>query len=89
LNTIALEAFLARLYTDDTLRNAFLAAPAETARRAGLDEDTVRVLTVIDRDGLRLAAVSYASKRAAHARNRSARNGPAHLWRRLQVLLNR
>ena len=89
MNAAAMEAFLARLYTDDALRGAFLATPAAVARRAGLDEETVHALVLIDRDGLRLAADSYASKRAAHARERGGKRGPAGLLQRLRVLLGR
>ncbi len=63
----ALEAFLARLYTDAVLRSAFLRAPENVAREAGLCEETVRALTRIDGEGLVLAAESFAHKRAAHA----------------------
>lgn len=89
MNTAGMEAFLARLYTDGTLRNVFLAAPADTARRAGLDEADVQALVLIDRDGLRLAADSYAVKRTAHARERGGKNGPARLLQRLRTLLDR
>lgn len=61
-----LEAFLARLYTDDALHSAFAADPAAVARSAGLDEDAVQALVRIDRVGLALAKQSFATKRAAH-----------------------
>lgn len=78
----ALEAFLARLYTDAVLRSAFLAAPENVAREAGLGEEAVRSLACIDRDGLVLAAESYAHKRAAHGgKDRAA--GVLALVRRL------
>jgi len=67
MNARALEAFLARLYTDETMRRAFLARPLIVARAAGLDEEAVQRLARIDREGLVLAAESYARKRAAHA----------------------
>jgi hypothetical protein len=61
----ALEALLARLYTDDALCNAFLAAPEAVARQAGLAEASVQGLLAIDRDGLRLTAASLAARRVA------------------------
>jgi hypothetical protein len=51
MSAAALETFLARLYTDRMLRSAFLAAPENDARGAGLDEDAVRSLVSIDREG--------------------------------------
>lgn len=62
-----LETFLARIYTDARLREAFLADPDETTSAQGLDESEVQALKHIDRDGLEFAARSYARKRAAHA----------------------
>jgi hypothetical protein len=87
MNAAWLEAFLARLYTDDALRRDFCARPAEVARAAGLDAATVDQLQAIDRDGLHLAADSYARKRAAHARlqQRAARDWTQRLsafWRK-------
>lgn len=73
----SLETFLARLYTDPALRSAFLANPAEVAIEAGLDQDAARALEQIDRDGLELAAESFARKRAARRANR--RSLPAWL----------
>ena len=70
MNARAMEAFLARLYTDGELRRAFLARPEAAAREAGLDEQAVRSLAAIDREGLELAADSYDTKRAGHARKR-------------------
>jgi hypothetical protein len=63
----SLEGFLARLYTDASLRRRFLAQPEAIARQAGFDEQTVRALVDIDREGLVLAAQSIARKHAAHA----------------------
>jgi len=63
-----LESLLARLYTDARLRAAFLSDPAGIARSHGLDEREVEALRSIDRDGLELAARSYAQKRETHAR---------------------
>jgi hypothetical protein len=66
MNAIAMEAFLARLYTDARLRAEFLAAPRATALRSGLDAEDAQALEAIDRVGLELAADSYAHKRNAH-----------------------
>lgn len=79
MNPIALEAFLARLYTDPALRAAFLADPVAVARAAGLDVDTSRSLANIDRAGLELAAESFARKRAARRPQRRAGWIPAWL----------
>lgn len=80
----AVEQLLARLYTDDALRHEFLASPEAVARRAGLDEGATRQLAAIDRDGLVLAASSYAHKRQAHAAHRAGRPWLAwwRAWRR-------
>jgi len=68
----AFEAFLARLYVDARLRAAFLADPTGVARAAALTEEEVAALAAIDRQGLELAANSFAHKRAAKSRR------PAH-----------
>jgi hypothetical protein len=81
VNAAALERFLARLYTDDALRRAFLAQPDAVARAAGLDEATAQQLMQIDREGLALAADSYARKRAAHA----GKHRRAGLWSRVRA----
>jgi hypothetical protein len=70
-----LEAFLARLYTDARLREAFLANPERATRAKGLDATEIEALKNIDRDGLEFAARSYAHKRAAHAHT-----GPRRSW---------
>jgi len=64
----AFEAFLARLYVDAVFRAAFLADQLGVARAAGLEEDEVAALGAIDRQGLVLAANSFAHKRAAKTR---------------------
>ena len=59
----SLEAYLVKLYLDRDARRAFLADPRRAATVAELD-----------RDGLELAARSFAAKRAAQApRGRWAR----------------
>ncbi len=64
----AFEEFLARLYTDAELRAAFLADPAGVARSAALTDAEIAALAAIDRQGLALAANSFAHKRAARNR---------------------
>jgi hypothetical protein len=64
----AMERLLARLYTDAALRRRFVAEPLEVARQAGLDAAEARAFAAIDREGLVLAARSYAHKRAGRAR---------------------
>ena len=61
---MTLEAFLARLYTDPALRAAFLDRPREVARMHGVAAQDAEALARIDRDGLQLAAESFARKRA-------------------------
>ena len=65
-----LESFLARLYTDERLRSAFLENPDEAMSAHELDASEVAALRNIDRAGLAFAARSYAHKRAAHATSR-------------------
>jgi hypothetical protein len=62
------EQFLARLYVDADLRARFLADPVGEALRAGLDRATAERLAEIDREGLELAANSFAKKRERHSR---------------------
>jgi hypothetical protein len=59
-----LEAFLARLYTDEAALAQFLAAPRAAALAAGLDAGEAAALAEADRDGLVMAARSFAAKRA-------------------------
>ncbi|MBX7222117.1 MAG: hypothetical protein K1Y36_19350 [Blastocatellia bacterium] len=63
MNGENLEAFLARLYVDENLRERFLANPQAEAERAGLSSEESAALTQIDRVGLELAADSFARKR--------------------------
>lgn len=66
MSSPAIEAFLARLYTDEALLRSFLQSPDETARSAGLDDEAIAALHDIDPDGLVMAARSYRAKRAHH-----------------------
>jgi hypothetical protein len=74
------EAFVARLYVDETLRRRFLADAKGEASRAGLSPTEIQAVERIDRTGLELAADSFEHKRRQRART-------AHpvmaLWRQL------
>ena len=59
-----LEAFLARIYVDQTARENFLADPRGEATRAGLAPQEIEDLVNIDRQGLELLAHSLEHKRA-------------------------
>jgi hypothetical protein len=72
MSTRALEAFLARLYTDAEVRREFLADPRGTAVRAQLEPAQIDALVAIDRVGLELAAASFEKKRAARSLSGSA-----------------
>jgi hypothetical protein len=65
-----LEEFLCRLYTDTQSLDAFLRAPYEAARAAGLDAAEATALTKIDRAGLVMAAASFRVKRRQRKRRR-------------------
>lgn len=68
------EAFLARLYSDAALRESFLLDDKTAAKTAianlPLSEIERAALLEIDRVGLQMAAVSYASKRAQYIQKR-------------------
>ena len=63
------EAFLARLYTNDRVPGRVPDRPAAVARDAALNESEVAALGAINREGLALAANSFAHKHAAKKRN--------------------
>jgi len=63
MSSPAFEAFLARLYTDEDLRLRYLASPGAVCRESKLSNEERIALETIDRDGLILAARSYARKR--------------------------
>ncbi|PHV29005.1 hypothetical protein CSQ93_07550 [Janthinobacterium sp. BJB426] len=80
MSTPALETYLARLYTDDVLRAAFLLDPHAQALLHGLSPQEAEAMAAIDRVGLQMAAASYRAKRSAHG----SRATPAQpWWRRL------
>jgi hypothetical protein len=68
MSSPALEEFLARLYTDEAALCAFLRAPADTARAAGLDHREIAALAGADRAGLVMSAASFRAKRAWRTR---------------------
>jgi uncharacterized protein len=59
-----LERFLACLYTDDTMRMQFLSQPSLVTGLWGLSREQAQSVAAIDRDGLQLAAESFARKKA-------------------------
>jgi len=79
MSSPAFEAFLARLYTDKDLRLRCLASAADVAREYGLSGEECLALEAIDRDGLILAAESYARKRRSKA---NFNPGRTRLWSR-------
>ena len=72
MSAVSLETYLARLYTDALARQHFLADPAGEAHRAGLSIADACALQAIDKAGLRMAATSFANKRAQHRRPRQS-----------------
>ena len=60
------EAFLAKLYVDESARAKFLADPRGEAARAGLTAPEIEAVARIDRVGLDLLAKSLARKRHRH-----------------------
>jgi len=78
MSSPALEAFLARLYTDETVLSQFLEEPRAVAAAAGLDAAAIVALCELDRDVLVMTARSYRAKRAAQAKPRQR---PSRFWR--------
>lgn len=68
MSTANLETTLAQLYTDDAFRERFLQNPAAAIAPIALSDAERDALVNMDRDGLALAAASYARKRALLAR---------------------
>ena len=62
------EHFLARLYTDEGLRERFLREPEQVALAAGLGVEDAKGMGLIDKVGLQMAAQSFAKKRGARGR---------------------
>jgi hypothetical protein len=70
VSSVALETFLARLYTDAAARRRFNADPKGEAMRAGLPVAECLALAQCDRTGLEMAAESFRHKRAQHRKHR-------------------
>jgi hypothetical protein len=83
--SLRLEAFLARIYVDESAREAYLADPEGEAARAGLEAADCAALRRVNPAELRLAARSFAWKRG-RARGRHALHDP---WRALRRLIGR
>ena len=87
----ALEAFLARLYTDAAFLDLFLRDPHQALAGAGLSPEEEAGVGALDRSRLLLAAGSFAGKRSQRGWRagrrwwRSASSGSAHL----EVILRR
>jgi hypothetical protein len=63
LSAARLEAFLAKIYVDESSRERFLADPRGEAAKAGLSEREIEALEKIDRAGLILTTRSLQKKR--------------------------
>jgi hypothetical protein len=63
MSSECLEAFLAKIYVDEGLRERFLVDPRGEAEKAGLSEREIEALENIDRAGLILTARSLQQKR--------------------------
>ncbi|MBL8519901.1 MAG: hypothetical protein JNK75_04450 [Betaproteobacteria bacterium] len=63
-----LEAFLARLYADEHALSMFLRDPEAAMDGAGLVEADRAAMRAADLVGLRMAAKSYANKRAGRGK---------------------
>ena len=63
MNTREVEAFLARLYTDEDFLARFLKSPQDVLGHEALSPDQRTALAALDRSELMLAANSYRHKR--------------------------
>ena len=83
MSSPALETYLARLYTDDALRAAFLLEPRAQALLHGLSQQEAEAMAAMDRVGLQMAAASYRSKRAGRTAHGGLAKPAQPWWRRL------
>jgi len=83
MSSPALETYLARLYTDDTVREAFLLAPHAQALLHGLSPQEADAMAAMDRVGLQMAAASYRAKRAGRTHHGTRATPTPRWWRRL------
>ena len=67
MSTSRFEAFLAKIYVDESARAKFLADSRGEALKAGLTEQEVDAVARIDRVGLELLAKSLERKRRKRA----------------------
>lgn len=74
MSAARLEAFLAKIYVDESARERFLADPRGEATKAGLHNEEVEALEKIDRVGLILTVRSLQKKR----QHRSDRGDSRH-----------
>ena len=81
MSSPALEAFLARLYTEPALLQAFVADPQRTALGAGLTPDDAVRLQRTDTTGLQMAAASFARKRESYQRRKTVLQRLLRLFR--------
>ena len=70
MSGVALEAYLARLYTDAAARARFDADPEGEAKRAGLSAAECTAMMRCDRVGLEMAAASFGHKRTRYRQRR-------------------
>ena len=80
MSSIALEAYLAKLYTDVDAREAFLVDPERAARDEGISDTDAAALRDIDKTGLQMAAASYAHKREQHGRAKKSFYELLRVW---------
>ena len=66
---MTLERFLATVYVNEAARRRFLADPVAEATRAGLNGADAARLAAVDREGIELAAASFARKRSGKRRS--------------------
>jgi hypothetical protein len=78
-----LELFLARLYTDRTLYERFIANSELELQSHHLSQESIEALLGIDIQGLKLAVGSYHHKRMRYQKIYTS------LWRRIKNLLRR
>lgn len=67
MSAIEMERTLARLYTDEAFRDAFLRDPSDALSTVDLTADEKADLAGMDRAGLVMAAASYRHKRERRA----------------------
>lgn len=76
MSAITFEAFLARLYVDETARSQFLTDPYSEALKAGLSTAEAEAVARIDRVGLQMFAESLDHKRRKQAATSRAASRP-------------